>query len=83
MQNNDNFESLSLMEKRVLLFGEGKLIITREQDEYKISLFDLNGEYFEVVQAANGNQLLKIEQLNDYEKLQTYYNSSIPIKSAE
>lgn len=83
MQNKDNFESLSLMEKRVLLFGKGKLIITREQDEHKISLFDLNGEYFEVVQATNGNQLLKIEQLNDYEKLQTYYNTSIPIKSAE
>lgn len=83
MRNKNNFESLTLMEKRVLIFGKGKLIITREQDEHKISLFDLNGEYFEVFQAASGNQLLKIEQLNDYEKLQTYYNTSVPIKSTK
>jgi hypothetical protein len=76
MQYQDEFKKLSLMEKRTLLFGEGKLMFTQQQGECKTSLFDLNGEFFEVTHTLPGARLLKIEHINDYEKVQAYYNSN-------
>ncbi len=80
MLYGDDFNKLSLMEKRTLVFGEGKLIRTKLHGDYQTSLFDLNGEFFEVTQAQSGTRLLKIEPLNDYEKLQSYYQSNTAAK---
>ena len=76
MLYGDDFNTLSLMEKRTLIFGEGKLIRTKLHGDYQTSLFDLHGEFFEVTHAKSGTHLLKIEPLNDYERLQSYYQSS-------
>ena len=79
----ENFSNLSLMEKGAIVFGNGKLLFTQYKEGYKISLFDLRGEFFEVTSSNESTKLIKIEQLNDYDKLQTYYatkNQQIPEK---
>jgi len=73
MLYENDFNKLSLMQKRTILFGEGRLIRTKIHDEFQTSLFDLNGEFFEVTHSQLGKRLIKIEPLNDYEKLQSYH----------
>ncbi|MBX2840203.1 MAG: hypothetical protein KTR26_00415 [Flammeovirgaceae bacterium] len=77
MNSTINFEHLSLMQKGTIVFGKGQLIGSETEGNCRVSLFDLDGQFYEVVYNNDTEKVIKIEPMNDFKRVQTLMKNGI------
>jgi hypothetical protein len=62
-------------EKAEILWAEGKFIEAVELDNFDVSLYALDNQYFEIYYSVDNSRVEKVSKLNDPQKLRRYKQS--------
>lgn len=80
MINQENFVKLTKTEKVSNVFGAGKELLSRLEDDYSISLYTLYGFFVEVWYKNPAKKIEKIE-VCDLDWVAKYYENEIELAS--
>ncbi|HEX8517039.1 MAG TPA: hypothetical protein VF868_12645 [Bacteroidia bacterium] len=75
---NANYNLLPINEKAEILWAEGKFIEAVELNNFDVSLYSLEDQFFEIYYSVDNSRIEKISPLKDPQALKRYQKNSQP-----
>jgi hypothetical protein len=67
-----DYNVLTMTQKAEILWGEGKFIEAVELNDFDVSLYYLNDQYFEIFYSVENSRVEKVSQVEDPQRLELY-----------